>query len=784
MTIQEVVAGFQREKQEAVASRFPCRAIMVKNVKQYCELLSELKKISDIRTIQVSELFSNADVMPRFENLKAPQYQNQWVILTGVSEYLRLFSKKEQTDRRFDNLWSYQAPASSKGRIIIPLWGCEAQWFDSALNFTGDLRQQDFYYDCSDVDEPEQTMKLMILSGAFEKYVSKLDILQGELKIGLQDWFDYWTDPSVDEENFVLLTKRCNSVVTTNGNVAIHVITDTLAFIKEHMPGAEILTPQNCTVDMQSILLDYSLKGMTLDAALLKILNVSIFSGVDVMGKWKNMPESHKQFVELWLNMHPEDSYTNHCFRNVKNICDIPNAVMLEIFNVRQDRPEWIDEFHQLMAVMSIEPDDRFFEELDKIPVYETRLDFMTGNSKKERIYLIRMVGKWMKSDYEQISSCEKLRQVYPELFFYLSHAVHQENADLKGYLARYKAHKLENTLPADEDVYFAGFQTDVYDNRYSVLADNIDGDTIILWIDALGVEWLPLLSWTIKEHCDGKIVSTSVGQAILPTETCYNDLWSRMDTPYSKLDKLDKLAHKGVVDEPDYYACIEEQLSFVAGAHKHITGLLKKHHRVIITGDHGTSRLAARLFHVKDGFSAPKGATVCSHGRYCKSVEAAGYTMPNTRVFKGADGMQYVVFTNYDHFKQSGFAAGADDDNAIYGEVHGGATPEEMLVPVIVIDSNFEMPLSATWEKNGVKIMMKKARLSLTFNKPVQKLQVKVAGIDAEVSTSDGGKRWSVVVPGIKQGTYTAHVLANNILVDMPDVTILSAIGGDGDLP
>lgn len=784
MTIKEVVAGFQREKQEAVASRFPCRAIMVKNVKQYCELLSELKKISGIRTIQVSELFSNADVMPRFENLKAPQYLNQWVILTGVSEYLRLFSKKEQTDSRFANLWSYQAPASSKGRIIIPLWGCEAQWFDSALNFTGDLRQQDFYYDCSDADEPEQTMKLTILSGAFEKYVSKLDALQGELKIGLQDWFDYWTDPSVDEENFVLLTERCNSVVTTNGNVSIHVITDTLAFIKEHMPDAKILTPNNCTADMQSILLDYSLKGMTLDAALLKILNVSIFSGVDIMGRWKNMSASHRQFVDLWLNMHPDGSYTNHCFIKAKNICDVPDAVMLEIFNVRQEKPEWIDEYRQLMAVMAVEPDDRFFEELDKIPVYETRLDFMTGNSKKERIYLIRMVGKWMKSDYEQVSSCEKLRRIYPELFFYLSHAVHQKDADLKGYLARYKAHKLENTLPADEDVYFAGFQTDVYDNQYSVLADNIDGDTIILWIDALGAEWLPLLSWTIKEHCDGTIVSTFVGQATLPTETCYNDLWNSMDTPYSKLDKLDKLAHKGVVDEPDYYACIEEQLSFVAGAHKHITGLLKKYHRVIITGDHGTSRLAARFFHVKDGFSAPKDAIVCSHGRYCKSAETAGYAMPNTRVFKGSDGMQYVVFTNYDHFKQSGFAAGADDDNAIYGEVHGGATPEEMLVPIIVIDSNIEMPLSATWEKNGVKIMMKKARLSLTFNKPVQKLQVKVAGIDADASPTDGGKRWSVVIHGIKQGTYTAHVLANNTIVDVPDITILSAIGGDGDLP
>lgn len=372
-----MISGFQREKQEAVTSRFPCRAIMVKNVKQYCELLSELKKISDIRIVQVSELFSNADVMPCFENLKAPQYQNQWVILTGISEYLRLFSKKEQLDRRFASLWSYQAPASSTGRIIIPLWGCEAQWFDSALNLTGDLRQQDFYYDCSDPDEPEQKMNLMILSGVFEKYVAKLDALQGNLKIGLQDWFDYWTNPSADQENFVLLTKRCNSIVTTNGNVSIQVVADTLAFIKEHMPGAEILTEDNCTADMQNILLDYALKGMALDTALLKVLNVSIFSGVDIMGKWKNMPESHKQFVELWLNMHPEDSYTNHCFRNARNIGEIPDAIMLEIFNVRQDKPEWVDEYHQLMSVMATEPDERFFDELDKTPVYETRLDFV-----------------------------------------------------------------------------------------------------------------------------------------------------------------------------------------------------------------------------------------------------------------------------------------------------------------------------------------------------------------------------------------------------------------------
>lgn len=75
MTIKAVVAGLQKEKQKAVTSRFPCRAIMVKNVPQYCELLSELKKISDIRIVQTSELFSNMDVMPKYENLKASKYQ-------------------------------------------------------------------------------------------------------------------------------------------------------------------------------------------------------------------------------------------------------------------------------------------------------------------------------------------------------------------------------------------------------------------------------------------------------------------------------------------------------------------------------------------------------------------------------------------------------------------------------------------------------------------------------------------------------------------------------------
>ena len=78
----------------------------------------------------------------------------------------------------------------------------------------------------------------------------------------------------------------------------------------------------------------------------------------------------------------------------------------------------------------------------------------------------------------------------------------------------------------------------------------------------------------------------------------------------------------------------------------------------------------------------------------------------------------------------------------------------------------------------------MRKAKLMLTFNKPVHQLQVKVAEIDGVVTPIGDKTKWSSVLSGIKPGTYPIHVCANNMIVMMPDITIRSAIGGEGDLP
>ena len=45
MTVDEVIAELISDKDKRVSSRFPCRAIMVKTVSEYAQLISELKKI-------------------------------------------------------------------------------------------------------------------------------------------------------------------------------------------------------------------------------------------------------------------------------------------------------------------------------------------------------------------------------------------------------------------------------------------------------------------------------------------------------------------------------------------------------------------------------------------------------------------------------------------------------------------------------------------------------------------------------------------------------------------
>lgn len=784
MTIDQVIDNLKDEKQKRLEHRFPCRAIMTRNISDYCTLLNKLQLIDGVQFVPSDMLFSGADVMPHYENLTKSDLTDQWFVLTGVSEYLRLFSKSEAECRRFANLWNHTFPSSNLGRIIIPLWDCEAQWHDRSLQLVGDLRKEEIYFSCMDASSEEQQLRISVFANSFKQYKDQLNTGRAVMLDGLKAWYDYWGAPS-EKTEMILFTDRLRSVVSVDGNISINVVRNVFSFIQNRMAGTKRLSEHQCPEEAQKLLFNYALNGEPLEQSILSILNVASFVPMDVMGKWNVLSKGQRQLVRLWIEQHPDESYLYHCAHNSDNDLNIEDRVLHEIFRMHSSHPNWVEESQKLIAAMKLTRDNIYFETLDLDPNFHERLNFLSGSTQRERCYLLRMAGLWLRENEDEVYENKRLKSIYPELFDYLDGTHYDEN--LCRYMKLYKTHKLANTLPADESMYFAGIQPEKYDYRFSAISSLLDESSIVLWIDALGVEWMPLLIHTLEKCEDGSVVKISIGQANLPTETEFNKQWEKMQHPFDKMDELDKLAHKGVVDDSNYYSCVEEQIAFVVTkVTKRVESLLRDYHRVIITGDHGTSRLAARFFHKRNGNPLPQSGKAFNHGRYAL-IPSNNLEPEESQICAKDDaGNHYLVFKNYDHFTQSGFAGGVEDDNPIYGEVHGGATPEEILVPIIAYESTRPVQLTAQWENNQIKISRGKATATIIFNQKVVTLDIKLGTINADTKSSSDGKRWTVIFRDVKSGSHDVILLANGKLVSVGALTIQSAIGnlgGDLDL-
>lgn len=792
MTIDQVYDKLYLEQTTSGLNccRIPFRIVMVSNIKRYCELVNKLCQIPNVNLVSASELFSSPDLMPRYENLKNSDYQTKWVILTGVSEYLRLFNHNEAESLRLKKLISYKAPTSNIGRIIIPLWGCETLWYDSTLKLMADERLKDYYFDCTSNSDEEQKLTVTIYSSQFRKFKKELKMPNVPMFDNLQEWYDFWSDGSPDINEYVLISDRSHLVQPTNGTITIHVVQDTLSFIQENLGNGELLNAENCPREVQEILFEQALCHKSLDEAILSSLNVSNFQVYDVIGKWSMLSDDKKELIRLWYRLHPDNTYLSHCILKCDDLSTLEDIISHDIFHISQVSSKWVSESQHLIDAMKIKRDSAYFDSLNQMPDYEERLNFLSCDTPDEKIYVLKMVGQWLREDKDAVYDCAKLKTIYPELFEYLDGEAYNDK-ELSRYMELYKIYKLSNTLPTDEQMYFAGIQTDNYNYRYAELSDYIDDQTAMLWVDALGAEWLPFLLKSLEKRKDGKVIFHSYGLANLPTETTYNEQWKEMNVPYEKIDYLDKLAHKGLShkDIDDYYPCIEEQFSIISEMHSSekmvtigskISELLKKYRRIIITGDHGTSRLAARFFHTRAGIPAPKEVTICSHGRFGIASKIPG-AIPETQVVRHIGNESYMIFSNYDHYVISGNAAGADDVVPTFGEIHGGATPEELLVPIIVFEGINDISLTAKWEKNPVKVKNKKANTIISFNQPVTDLRATVEDIVGSASATDDNKVWKIEFANINAGEHEVVIVANGKFVQADKLIINSAIGNNG---
>lgn len=275
----------------------------------------------------------------------------------------------------------------------------------------------------------------------------------------------------------------------------------------------------------------------------------------------------------------------------------------------------------------------------------------------------------------------EEYAYVYPMLAAYLQKYIFDCGAlsgELTTYFEQYKAQKVANKISEDflvqvEDwgkaYKYSRIQT--RDNAIKSIPDR--KSSFLYWIDAMGVEYLALIVELAKSK--GLSVHIDIGRAELPSLTEFNkgfyDSWDGVGK--YKEEALDDIKHS---DKGGFFftSCedpihIESEIAVIERAINYAATKLAMHEckSFVIASDHGASRLAV-IQKQEEKHSTETGGE--HSGRCCKVFD--GYDLPNCVEEKG-----YLVLTDYGRFKGS---------RAANVEVHGGASLEEVLVPIITL--------------------------------------------------------------------------------------------------
>ena len=293
--------------------------------------------------------------------------------------------------------------------------------------------------------------------------------------------------------------------------------------------------------------------------------------------------------------------------------------------------------------------------------------------------------------DYTKEEVMGMLKTHFPDLFAYMksfTFTMHQKVPEhlvplLTKYFDDYKWQKLMNHLTPDFKAQVNTLAEHRVYNQFPIrslaLSQMKKDNTMMYFVDALGVEYLSYISEKCKTY--GLLLSIQVVHGELPSITSQNTEF--MNPGVINIKDLDALKHESQTynyEKQKIPLHLVAELKAIDGVLQTIRdGLLTKEMKsAIIISDHGATRLAV-LNDEEYGAEFIVGESKGQHsGRCCQVEEDPG--IPFAAYENG-----YAVLANYMRFKGSRKAD---------VEVHGGATLEETLVPLLQISLKPKDPM------------------------------------------------------------------------------------------
>ena len=192
----------------------------------------------------------------------------------------------------------------------------------------------------------------------------------------------------------------------------------------------------------------------------------------------------------------------------------------------------------------------------------------------------------------------------------------------------------------------------------------------IYYWIDGLGVDWIPFMKQVIDKHkADGVFLNEIyVAASELPTVTSVNKtkLDELANGKLEKIGDVDKFAHT----QKTYPAYLVEEFRIVEDAISKVLSLYNGK-KIAFVSDHGISYMA------QFGAGLNLAGVETDHAGRCGHwLKGSAQTDNNYIVLD--DGQTLCSLNNNSLSAKTPMGQGA----------HGGATPEEVLVPIIIVSN------------------------------------------------------------------------------------------------
>jgi len=408
--------------------------------------------------------------------------------------------------------------------------------------------------------------------------------------------------------------------------------------------------------------------------------------------------EDYRVFIKEWFLRNNDfdrwllKKYYIYKFCNKGYICEVLNnmhglqdrdlvsGLLLEIFK-NTNREELLEERTRCLeavadkdVILPTETERILQEELEALSKaigYKEALQYVSPVSDTEK----RLMISWIHDAHISVS---ELKDKYDDLIAYMRKNTGIMDKDLLwilDYMDEYKTFKLFAECPEPIEATLAKYNENqaVFESWYvefptvpTVLNGRKDIE-VYYWIDGLGMDWIPYIQWLISQEGGMYLNEVHIARAKYPTTTDVNrpilEEIAGGKENLKKIGSLDEYAHTPV----SYPDSIIGELKVVKDAVKRIVNEYAGK-KIAILSDHGLTSLAQYCDRVKlDGFKpnhqgrvATTTGTIVTDDNYL--------TIASTHTICALNHHSLCTKTN------------------IGQSAHGGCTPEEVLVPVLII--------------------------------------------------------------------------------------------------